>query len=213
MFYQTDHDKALRFGDVISGFFNAIPSIKDPTLPFDNNNYKLDIGIPQYYTIMSPCCSIGDKVISLSPLIQLRPAFFSNPYFTEDFTRINRIVSPEKRFPPEVWDGQLPLEKKQIELEKGPTYTILESFVYDRDPLLKKYDLSYKNGAKYSCEHYMIDFRFSFRVNCDKIIRPDQSPLDTKKLQLTPASRKELRHKIAFFYGRVPDEDSEFVDE
>jgi hypothetical protein len=214
LFYQEKQDLALRFGDVIKGFYIATPNIKNPDLSMNKDNYKLDIGISLFYVVMSPCCSIGDKVVSLAPLLHLRQSFFLNPEFKKDFTRINKIVEPEKKFAPEIWKKFSP-EKKQQELVDGSTYTVLEVFIYDNHPLLPPYEIySIKERESIkNINHYMIDFRYSFRTNCDKINSPEQCPLGSKILQLSPQTRRELRHKMSYFYGRIADEDRQFVDE
>ena len=94
-FYQEIIDPGFRFGDVIKGFISATPNVSNPPINSDNTNYSIEISSP-YCAIVSPCCSIKDKVISLSPLLHVNKRIFENPYFREDLTRINRIVPPEK---------------------------------------------------------------------------------------------------------------------
>jgi len=52
----------------------------------------------------------------------------------------------------------------------------------------------------------MIDFRRAFYIECDKIVR-NSHPLELKVLELSPNVRNDLRAKIAYFFGRIPEED------
>jgi hypothetical protein len=58
-----------------------------------------------------------------------------------------------------------------------------------------------------------IDFRNIFTIHCGLIKRAEQmganevAVIDSKCLQLSDASRAELRDKVAYYFGRVPDED------
>ena len=53
----------------------------------------------------------------------------------------------------------------------------------------------------------MIDFRNTYKINCDKIKAPDNVPHETKILQLSITVRNELRDKLISYYGRIPAED------
>lgn len=195
-------DEALRFGDVLKGYILAATNIDEPNL---NNNYKIDINLPTYCIVLSPCCSIGDKIISLSPLIGLNGAFFKNPYFAEDLTRINRKMQPQEAIPPKVWEN-LPIKEKEKRLEEGYAYAFLEFFVYDKHELFPNYTVNRKE-ENIETNYYMIDFRNAFKVSCEKIITPKNAPLESKFLQLSIKSRSELRDKLAYYYARVPKED------
>jgi len=203
MFYETTLDEALRFGDVVKGILLTSPDIIEPDLIKD---YKIDIKLPDYCVIISPCCSIGDKVISLTPLIKLRNSFFDNPYFVKDLTNINRKMEPEQTLPPKVWDG-LPQGKKDERLAEGRGYTFLDLFIYKDNPLFKKYTVNRGGGENIKTNYYMIDFKNIYKINCAKILSPTDSPLTIKKLQLSIQVRGELRDKLSYYYGRVPKED------
>ena len=54
---------------------------------------------------------------------------------------------------------------------------------------------------------YMIDFRNTYKLDCEKIVSPKDAPLEAKVLELSIEARADLRNKIAFYYGRTPQED------
>jgi hypothetical protein len=155
---------------------------------------------------MSPCCSIGEKTISLTPFIHVRSSFFENPYFKEDLTRINREMEPRQAVSTEVWDP-LGDEEKQKRLQVGTGYAFLSFFVYECNDLFQNYPLNAKKLGKFETNYYMIDFRNIYKVDCDKIIAPRNAPLNSKCLQLSIETRGEPRNKIAYYYSRIPDED------
>ncbi len=64
-----------------------------------------------------------------------------------------------------------------------------------------------RDGNTIETGYYMIDFLRTYKVNSEIIVKGGTAPASTKYLQLTPTARQELRDKIAYFYGRVPDED------
>lgn len=203
MFYQEKMDKALRFGDVLKGYVLAASSIEEPIL---NKDYKIDINLPALCIVLSPCCSIGERTISLSPLIELRGNFFDNPYIAEDLTRINRKMEPQQSVSPQVWEERFSPEEKQRRLEVGYAYASVELFVYEKNNLFPKYIIHRRQG-NIETNYYMIDFRNSYKVSCEKIITPENAPLESKVLQLSIKTRSELRQKIADYYARIPKED------
>ena len=204
MFYQDEPDEALRFGDVLKGFILTSPNISEPAKP--NETYSIDVYLPAFSIVMSPCCSIGDKMISLTPLIRLRNTFFNNPYLSEDLTRINREMEPEQTVPPDIWNSRLSHEEKQRRLGEGRGYAFLELFVYEKHDLFPEYTINRKQG-NIGTRYYMIDFRNTYKVNCQSLITPTNAPLDSKCLQLSIEARAEMRDKISYYYARVPKED------
>ena len=207
VFYQDKIDNAFRFGDVLKGFISSTPNLSDPLLKPLYEDYSIVVSNPSYCAIISPCCSISDKVISLSPLIPVRNSFFQNPYFTEDLTRINRrLTAPQMAFPPQAWED-MPPEKKQEHLGKEPFYTLVDLFVYKDHEIFPEHEVHMRGVDNIKTRYYMIDFRNTFKVNCSKIKNPKNVPIEAKCLQLTIESRKELREKISDYYGRTPDED------
>lgn len=204
-FYQESIDQGFRFGDVIKGFVSATPSVSNPPINSDNTDYSIEISTP-YCAIISPCCSIKDKVISLSPLLHVNKTIFRNPYCKEDLTRINRTVPSEKSVPPIAFEKMPPEEKERI-LSKGPSYIFLNLFIYEQHDLFPEYPIQLNGADDFNTRYYVIDFRNTFRVNCSKIQNPTNVPPGLKCLQLTIDTRNVLRDKITHYYGRLPEED------
>ena len=205
-FYQDAIDPSFRFGDVLKGFVSSTPNLPEPPLASNNMDYSIKISMPSYCAIISPCCSISDQVISLSPLMPVRNTFFDNPYFEEDLTRINRLVPPDRSVPPIAWQKMLE-EEKQKRLNKGMSYTFIDLFIYKEHEIFPEYKVHRRKASTILTRYYMIDFRNTFKVNCSKIKKPNVVPLKTKCLQLTIEARKELRDKISYYYGRPAKED------
>jgi len=217
MFYEKDIDNALRFGDVLKGYIAITPNIKSPILIQSdlNEGYNINVNLPVFSVIISPCCSIGDDIISLTPLIEVRNTFFNNPYFKEDLTRINRKMEPQLAVPPYIWKS-LPQEEKQRRVQEagkeGRAYAFLNIFIYEGCGLFPEYTVNIKQGGNIQTNYYMIDFRNTYKLYCDKIKSPEKAPLESKCLQLSLQARDELRNKISYYYARVPKEDSVLED-
>lgn len=207
MFYQDEVDSALRFGDVVEGFIHSAPCISNP-IDTLNCEYTIKIDIPKYSVVLSPCCSIGNGVILLSPLIKVLPDWGLNNFIKEDFTMINRIMKGYKAITPKHFENMSP--EKQIEImNEEPTYCYLELFVYEGCELFDSYSLSYgkqKDIMKTNC--YMIDFRSIYKINCEKIQSAVNAPLSVKKRQLSISTRNELRNKISSYFNKTPLEDN-----
>ena len=206
MFYQDDLDQALRFGDVVKGYILTNAILEKPSWETQLDDYTVNISLPQFSVIMTPCCSIEDKTIILTPLIQVYPTFFDNPYLVEDLTRTNRIMSPQQTVSPYVWE-QLGDDEKQRRLAEGNTFAFINLFVYERHDLLPECTLHRKIGGNIVTNYYMINFKNLYKVHCEKIISPTNCPLESKHLQLSAETREELRVKLARYYSRVPQED------
>ena len=205
MFYSSNPSQALRFGDVVQGYVAATPTLKSPLATTEEESYTLVIQRPFLLSILSPCCSISDKLLLLAPLIQVRGAFFDNPYFAADLTRLNRPMSPEQSLPPVAWEN-LPPDEKTKRMAQGESYAFLELFIYESHDLFPHYSVHRKAG-NIETSVYMIDFRHAFRLNCDRVISPAAAPLESKRLELSVETRSQLREKISHFYRRVPAED------
>lgn len=208
MFYlDISHmEQTLRFGDVIQDIPICFPVISNPS---PTESYYIRVTAPTYSVVLSPCCSISDKVLSVAPLFPLPSALFSNPYLAEDPKRINTKIPAEKSLPPKAWDTMVPSEKAE-RLSKEDGYVFLDFFVYDEHTLFREYTINRKDGNIKS-KSYMIDFRTCVHVQCDKILNPKYTPGSAKVLQLSIEARDSLRKKIGSFYQRVPDEDASIL--
>jgi hypothetical protein len=209
MFYAQTLDRALRFGDVVRGYVSVVPTINRPVSDMSHiiEFCKVSIEVPLFSVVVTPCCSIEESLVCLTPLVQLRKSFVKNPHFVNDFTIINREIEPYKCFSPEDWEGMDAEKRQQLEATKKP-YTLLNFFVYEKSDHFTPYPLRDKTVS-----HYMIDFRNIYTIRCGLIKRVEKMGqeeaviLDSKCLQLSESTREELRNKLAYYFGRVPDED------
>ena len=214
MFYTKKMDNILRFGDVVRGYILSNPTIKEPISPLksESHNYKIDIEMPTYSVVLTPCCSIGESTISLTPLIKVRSDFFKNPYYAEDLTRINRTMKPQQSLPPDEWEN-LSLEKQQRHLAEEINYALLNLFIYEENEIFKKHTLRQREIT-----YYMIDFKNIHKIKCAMIkrpekVKPEDAPIiESKVLQLSVQARSELRNKISYYYSREPKEDKILED-
>ncbi|MFA5031435.1 MAG: hypothetical protein WC614_00300 [bacterium] len=212
MFYCDEKEPILRFGDVLRGYVLVNPSIKDPiSILHKNYDYKIDVEIPSYSVVLTPCCSIskkGNTTISLTPLVRIMSKFLINPYFKGDLTRINCIMEPQQSLPSDDWN-----RLSQIEREKrskiGKKYACLANFIYEKNEIFEEYTL-----AGETLRNYMIDFNNVYRIKCNKIQMLGQPSADTtinsiiesKCLQLSAETRTQLKDKLSYYY-RIPEED------
>lgn len=213
MFYQDDMDSVLRFGDVLEGYVAATPCVRGPILETSNlaEGCSIDVALPSYCVVISPCCAKGYDTISLTPLTEVRDSFFDNPHLEEDLTIVNRRIEPEHTVSPHVWDNVFSEERRQRRMRRGRAYVFLDLFVYAGNVLFPPYTV-HRRGANKQTKCRMIDFRNIYRLDCEKIRSPDQAPLKSKILQLSAVARSELRDKIAYYYYRPPEEDLESQD-
>ena len=196
-------DKSLRFGDILKGYIATFPCVEYPFWGDNNSELtcQIKVSYPKYVVVMTPCCSIKDKLINLVPVLPISKKLAQNPYFSADFTRINREIKPEFSVPPVALEKMSPDDKEKL-LSKGISYSFLNLFVYDQNPLFSSYII---NETETNC--YMIDFKQMYSLECSKIMAPDQSPIESKVLQLSISARSELRQKLVAYLGRVPEED------
>ena len=181
--------------------------MKQPIIDNDiDKNYKIELEIPDYAVVLTPCCSIGEKVLSLAPLIQARSKFYKNEFFSGDLTRINRrLPDPSKAWAIADWESKEDEEKQSI-LEKNDPYTLVNFFIYEENDLFPEYTLRSRN-----IRYHMINFNTVYNVKCDLIKRADEMRdgdliLKSKILELSIDARKDLYEKISFYY-RTPIED------
>lgn len=210
-FYEEhDLDQAFRFGDVVQGFVSCCS--KQDEFSFTSNpkldlEYDINIFHSGYSVILTPCCSIGDKTITLCRLQTILPGFLNNDYLKIDLTNINRPMTVEQSIPPLIWEKLPDIEKqRRLDIQSQEGFAFVEYFVYKDHSLLPKYKIKTPDG-EIDIGFYMIDFRRSYRVNSNKIPNAKQAPLELKVLQLSIQARQELRDKLAAYYTRVPQED------
>lgn len=91
-------------------------------------------------------------------------------------------------------------------MKEGDAYAFLDLFIYERHVLLPEYTVHRKEG-NVTTRYHMIDFKNSYKIDCDRINSPEDAPLNKKVLQLSIESRSELREKITKYYSRIPKED------
>lgn len=213
MFYEEEIVPTLRFGDIIKGFISTYPKIQQPIIEFEEkNDYNIQIQIPKYSVVLTPCCSLIPKRISITPLIPILSSFLKNNHFAEDLTRINRLVEPQFHIPEEDWN-KLTLNERTKREKGGKAFTLLNYFIYDKHPLFSPYELKSKK-----LQHYMIDFNRISNVYCESLIikrgvkAPDEI-LKAKILQLTVEARRDLREKLGNYFERVaPEDEKELLD-
>lgn len=203
MFYMdsSQMEPTLRFGDIIQGFPVCFSVIDDPQARSD---FNITISASPYAVVLSPCCSISDKLLAIAPLQQLDNKLFNNPYLAENPARINSKVPADKSFPPQ---ATIPPDKLASIMAKGDAYVFVDKFVYEPNQLLPEYTI-HKKGGNITTGHYVIDFRTSNRISCDRILNPKYVAGACKVLQLTVETREIMRLKISSFYKRMPDEDA-----
>lgn len=215
-FYEDQPEQAFRLGDVITGFQLTRAQIHHPSK--ERGSWSIAIERPRYLAVMTPCCSIEKKSIVLAPLVSVRPSFYRNPYFAEDLTRINREVAPEKSVAPAAWEKNMSREHKEKLLAIGPAYMFQDCFIYDKHDLLIQYQLDSKHPENQLSSQppkiigcYMVDFKSTYRIDCDMIDRDKPSPPNTKILQLSVPAREGLRRKLAHYFARIPEEDAQML--
>jgi len=196
-------DRAYRLGDIVEGFILGAADLDSPSIaPMD---YQIRITRPRFAAVLTPCCSVGQKTLSLAPLVKVKPRFFDNAYFAADLARINRPMSPQQTVSEALWNS-LPEEEKQRRLGTSLDFALVELYIYEPHDLLPPYPVTHQ-GSSISVQHYMIDFRSAHRVECKQVVKPNQVPLGAKVLQLSRDSRGELREKLANYFARIPNED------
>lgn len=207
MFYTDKMDKNLRFGDIVRGFISIIPKVNNFIYENDKIEFNIDVNCPKFFSVMTPCCSIEDKTILLTPLQEIqKQSFFDNPYFKEDLTRINRPATAEQTMHPMHWAKLT--ESEKIERQQQPLqYGLKDVFIYEGRDKLPHYRVNLKGSDNMQINYYMISFKNIYKVNCDKIDRNKEVPQFVKYAQLSALARKDLREKVADYFHRIPDED------
>jgi hypothetical protein len=203
-FYAANPENGLLLGDVLTGFRLVSSVLDDPGNVAQE--IKITVSCPEYFAVMTPCCSIGDKRIALAPLVPIKSSFWTNPYFVDDFTRINHKALESQLTPPSEWQKLSEAERADRE-SAGLAYGLVDSFVYAPHGLLKRY-LAPKKGAPAEAGHYLLEFGSAVRVDCKHVVRNKAVPSGVKVLELTVETRNSLRAKLVNYFGRIPDEDT-----
>ncbi|MGB6500863.1 MAG: hypothetical protein WBG19_05640 [Thermoplasmata archaeon] len=206
-FYSDQPSATLRFGDVVTGFQFAALHMDSPGPDEKGVDLKIHVTRPRYFAVMTPCCSIELKSISLAPLVQVRHRFFDFPPLAAELTKINSPMPPETPFTEEHWKT-LSAEKQQEVLGQGNSYVFDDCFVYEANAIFPAYVLKNKKISLSAVGQYMVDFRSIARIECSQIERNHDAPSGMKLLELSVQTRGQLRDKLAHFFGRVPAEDA-----
>jgi hypothetical protein len=208
MFYNDSIDPVLRFGDVLKGFIVVTPVIPEPFFSMPHSDYKITVQCPDFSVVMSPCCSISENTISLTPLVKVMVKFFDNPFFAQDLTRINNPMAFKDSIPPAAWD-QIPEETKRLRVEKGVDYALKEFFIYEANDHFVKYNFEEQGvGTNY----YMIDFGNIHKISSRNFKPLKEAALKAKCCQLSVETRDQLRKKVAHYFERIPDEDKVLLE-
>jgi len=205
MFYENKKPDSLRLGDILQDFYSVIPIIDNPNSELSKQNLSIDISY-KYHVLLSPCCSIKDGILLLSPLLQIDDLFFNIRYFRENHLLFNEEVANYKRYSEKRW-GKLSEKEKERSEMKEIKYAFYHYFFFEEHDKLEKYET--RIGK---INYYMIDFRKIFSIKCCKIQakngRQIEPPLETKILELTDQARNILRDKIVHFFHRPSLEDT-----
>jgi len=206
MFYEETMDEVFRFGDVVRGFARSTPILLAPLLNDFSAPYKVEVQSSCLSVVLTPCCSMDKGMLSLAPLHEILRSFYQNPWLVEDFTRVNRRMPAEKSVPPNNWRA-IPenVKDQQFNLEQDD-WAFADFFVYEQHPLLPEYTVHIRSGPNQKTRYYMVDFKTMYKIECAEIRRNDH-PVEAKVLQLSKASRAQLREKIAAYFARTPAED------
>jgi hypothetical protein len=208
MFYQPKPCDKLRFGDVISGLLFSAPNLNEPHLSLLVSPHSVHLSIPVFSVLVTPCCSIEDKTISVTPLVAMPPEIFCTKAIEENPLIINSPMKQEDAIHPRQYENLAP-ERRTDALNYG----FLNYFVYDESDFFDPYVLVTREGDKILTRKYAINFKDIYRVNCDKVQSAKQAPVELKRLELTPFTRRDLRYKVQNYYGRPTEEDKALLGE
>lgn len=230
MFYEDAIGDKLRFGDVVRGFLSTTPVLNRPS---ENNLEPYTIEVDTALSVVvDPCCNIGNGTISIAPLVRTLPYFWDNPHLFKDITEINREVQAKDLMNPMQWNKFSDDEKIQI-LNSPKGYGFKNFFIYQDNPNFEEYDITRKSRFEeiadpktrlptyneitgvftFKTRCHMIDFKNIRHVNCKKVVESekaiDEEILGSIVLQLSDATRAELRNKMGYYFARNPEENSQ----
>lgn len=206
-FYEPIQEE-LRLGDVVAGYTCITPWLSSSP-ESDGRRIgdlsRIDVVRLPYAVVLMPCCSIAGDTLVVSPLGHVKPNWFSNPYVSADFLRINARMGAEQAIPPTAWEKMDP-EEKAARQACGPALSYLENFAFPSGGILPSYETSYKKD-EHIVDCYIVDFRYPMLVHHNLPKASDQHSCGEKVLQLSPQARQLLRDKIAHYYSRPPVEE------
>jgi len=199
----------LRLGDIVTGYTCVTPHLspetKEETTHIGNLS-SIEVVREAYAVVLTPCCSIEGDVLVVSPLERVKPYWFSNPYVSDDFERIDGPMTSEQAIPPAEWE-KMDVSERASRLTAPPGLAFLEYFAFPSGGLLPQYSVTYWK-KEYATDHYVVDFRRPMLVHHSLPQSEGRHACGDKVLQLSPQARDLLRKKIACYYSRQPAEDS-----
>lgn len=204
-FYLDPPTRELRFGDILTGFQH--PTVRVDSLD-DLLELKVNVKRPQYFAVMTPCCNIELKSVSLAPLEKVRDSILKHPRLLENPGLINVEFAPKDGFTPEEI-GKMDGPKQAELMAKPPGYSYLECFIYEPNVLFAEYEVKRGNQTWPNLRHRMVDFKSIFRVECSLIERGQEAPTNAKVAELSVPTRAQLRDKLTYYFGRNADEGEE----
>ena len=153
MFYDSNPQKVLRFGDIVRGFLLTHSHSYSPSSASKPDVYQIEVRHPELTVVLTPCCTIAQScgnMLVISPLRKIKPdSFFNNSYLREDFTRINRVMTIQQAIGPNKWQNISDEEKSLIEeYSKGKTVP------FDYSKILTDYIVYY---AQETPDNYAIE--------------------------------------------------------
>ena len=212
MFYEERiNANNLRFGDVVQGFIETIPHIENPlsNSVLKGYEYKVETRIPEFSVIITPCCSIKDNTVCLTPLERITSDIYRNlnEEIIKDFTILNTEVEQEDIISSFNWN-LLSDDEKRKKKNEGKALVFIDKYFYKSHDFFEKYEIHLR-GEEFFIDDYVIDFKDTFRIKCNKIIyqKVHTDILSAKSLELSKKARNDFRIKLSSYYARIPDED------
>ena len=213
-FYNDEYTSGFRLGDVIGGFTGVSPKF-DSTLGSNGLfNFSIDFSHPEYFVVLTPCCSIKETTAMIVPLETLSGNFLASQYIRDDLLLTNRKMSKREAIGSFAFEMKYKSAEEKLDVDMMPKqYEFLEIFIYDDNNLLNEYSITKRikeQNIELKTRCRMINFKKVMFVTWANFERNKEC---TKVLELSPYARHELRLKLENFYSRVPDEDKPFLPE
>ena len=200
MFYESNPEQYLRFGDIITGIPHCI--CKTEIKNRDNSELYLSHNPA---VVLTPCCSIArDGLITLAPLEHIKTSWMKNDHFQDDLCKINTPMLPAHMISTERYNQLKPVDRVNFSGTEHK-YTLVDYFIYAPHPLLSRYQEKKVSDIGYYCICFskictlqFFDFIYS---------KGNTPPLERgiKLLELSDGTRDCLRRKIHAFFDRNAD--------